>query len=427
MSMNLFHKTAFGLYDFSWRIALPWLKLNQRLAEGYQQRVIKDKLPGVADLWIQAASVGESFLALEILKTLRMRQPTQILLTANTRQGIDILNQALPELTDAKRQIQAHVRYFPFDKPSIMTAAVAAIRPKLMVLLETEIWPGLLLALKTRRCKSIIVNGRITNKSLQRYHLWPSIWQALRPDKVLAISSADADRFGKLFGPDDVDVMTNIKFDRMAPASVADNDHFKIESVLPAGSAFVVFASVRQEEESEVKKIVQDLAQNRPQTVLGLFPRHLQRLKFWQDGLTQLGLPWILRSAISDRVSAGTVILWDTFGELMPAYRLAQSAFIGGSLAPLGGQNFLEALVSGVIPVIGPSWENFAWVGQEAIEAGLLRVADDWRQAATLILQDLNAPRPRAAVIGAVHQFFDTRRGGTAQACRQIEAMLFEE
>jgi 3-deoxy-D-manno-octulosonic-acid transferase len=111
----------------------------------------------------------------------------------------------------------------------------------------------------------------------------------------------------------------------------------------------------------------------------------------------------------------------------MSAYRLAQSAFVGGSLATLGGQNFLEALISGVIPVIGPSWENFAWVGQELIDTGLLRVADDWRQTAAFILQDVDAPRPHAPVIEMANQFIKTRQGGSDQACRQIEAMLFEK
>lgn len=423
--MNLLHKTAFGLYDFSWRIALPWLKLNHRLAEGYDQRALNDGSPEVADLWIQAASVGESFLALEILKNLQIAHPIKILLTSNTRQGIDILNQALPEKINHQSRLQTVVRYFPFDKPSIMAAAVAGIQPKLAVLLETEIWPGLLQALKAQGCKSIIVNGRITAKSLNRYHLWPSIWQTLRPDKILAISPADADRFGRLFGRRGVAVMANIKFDRLAPSSSVDVEPEQIESILPAGVSFVVLASVRQEEESEVKKLVHEIARHQPQAVMGLFPRHIQRLEYWQDALTQLGRPWILRSAVSNPVPAGTIIVWDTFGELMPAYRLAQAVFIGGSLAPLGGQNFLEAIISGVIPVIGPSWENFAWVAQEIIAAGLLRVADDWRQAAALILQDMDAPRRRAEVIKTARQFFETRRGGTDQACRQIESMLF--
>ncbi|MEX1347115.1 MAG: hypothetical protein AB1Z31_05225, partial [Desulfobacterales bacterium] len=89
--------------------------------------------------------------------------------------------------------------------------------------------------------------------------------------------------------------------------------------------------------------------------------------------------------------------------------------------------NFLEALISGVIPVIGPSWENFAWVGQGIVDTGWLRVADDWRQTAALILQDLDTPRPRAPVIEMVYQFIKTRQGGTEQACRLIEAMLLEK
>jgi 3-deoxy-D-manno-octulosonic-acid transferase len=421
------HKTAFGFYNFSWSVALLFLRLNPRLADGYQQRTLKDKLPGAADIWIQAASVGESFLALEILKTLRAKQPIQILLTANTRQGIDIFDQVLSQPNNDPDRIQTVARFFPFDKPSIMAKAVAAIRPKLMVLLETEIWPGLLLALKAKGCMIIIVNGRLTEKSLQRYLLWPSVWQSLRPDKVLAISPADADRFGRLFGPHGVKVMANIKFDRMAPSGSVSDDHTAIESILPSGIPFVVFASVRHEEESDIKKLIREIARHRPQVVMGVFPRHIQRVKFWQNAFTQLGIRWVLRSAVSNPVSAGTVILWDTFGELMSAYRLAQSAFVGGSLAPLGGQNFLEPLISGVIPVIGPSWENFAWVGQELIDTGLLRVADDWRQTAAFILQDMDVPRPRAAVIEEAHQFFDTRRGGSEQACRAIEGMLIEK
>ncbi|MBT8367569.1 MAG: 3-deoxy-D-manno-octulosonic acid transferase [Deltaproteobacteria bacterium] len=425
--MNLFHKTALGFYNFSWNIVLPWLRFNHRLAEGYHQRALRGKLPDHSDLWIQAASVGESFLALEVLKTLETKQPIRILLTSNTRQGIEILNHAVPDLIGDKNQIQTAVRFFPFDKPSIMAQAVASIRPKLMVLLETEIWPGLLQALKTQGCKIIIINGRITEKSLQRYHLWPSVWQTLRPDKILAISPADADRFGQLFGPDGIEVMANIKFDRIIPSKSIEDDQTRIKSILTSGPPFVVLASVRHQEESQVINIIREIVRNRPQTVMGLFPRHMHRIKFWQQTLTQLGIRCALRSTVSNPVPAGTVILWDTFGELMLAYRLAQTAFVGGSLAPLGGQNFLEALISGVIPVIGPSWENFAWIGQEIIEAGLLRVADDWRQVAALILQDMDKPRPRTEVIEAVLQFVETRRGGTTQACRQIEAMLFEE
>ena len=424
MPLNLLHKTAFGFYSCGWRLALPWLKVNRRLAEGYQQRTLQDRLPGRADLWIQAASVGESFLALKLLKTLRVKQPIQILLTSNTRQGIDLLNRALLELGPDKNPIQAVVRYFPFDKPSIMAAAVAGIRPRLMVLLETEIWPGLLLALKTQNCRIMVINGRLTERSLGRYRLWPSIWHSLRPDKVLAISPDDADRFGRLFGRDGIEVMPNIKFDRLdaSPNSQPVND--EINTLLPPAVPFVILASVRQAEEPLVTKIVAEIMFKRPQTVIGLFPRHMHRLPYWQKALDHMGIRWSLRSKINTRAPANSVLLWDTFGELLPAYGHAKTAFIGGSLAPLGGQNFLEALAEGVLPVIGPSWENFAWVGSEIIEAGLLRVADNWSRVADLLLKDIDRPPCRQDVISATHRYLNARRGGTKMACRQIVACL---
>ena len=424
MSHNLLHKFAFAVYDFSWRVALPWLKLNQRLADGFDQRTLNEKSPDQADLWIQAASVGESYLAVEILKVLEVKQLTRILLTANTRQGIEILEKSLPDINLNKPNIRLVVRYFPFDKPSIMTTAVDRIQPKVMVLLETEIWPGLLRALKDRGCRIMIINGRITAKSLKRYRLWPSIWPPLRPNTIMAISAPDAERFGRLFGRQDIDVMANIKFDRLAPSNESNDLQIQLQSILPPDHPFVVLASVRREEESDVLRIVHEVARDPSQPTLGVFPRHIQRLDFWQDSLTELGLPWALRSTVSDSLPAGTVILWDTFGELMPAYQLARSAFVGGSLAPLGGQNFLEALVCGVIPVTGPSWSNFAWVGQEIVDAGLLKIAEDWRQVVALMRADIKAPHSRNAVKDKAQQFLMPRQGGTRRACRQIEAML---
>ena len=422
--MNRLHKIAFGLYDLGWRMALPWLKLNHRLAEGFSQRTLKEQLPGGADIWIQAASVGESLLAIEILKTIQTQRPVRILLTANTRQGVDILSQAVPDLIAARNKIQAVIRFFPFDQPSIMAAAVAAVQPTLMVLLEAEIWPGLLLALKTHQKKIIVVNGRLTEKSLQRYLVWPAVWQSLRPDKVLAISCADADRFGRLFSPDGVEVMPNIKFDRIIAPATGDHDKSPIPPLLPPAAPFVVLASVRRQEETPVKNIIAEIIGSHGEAVIGLFPRHLHRVPYWKRTLNQMGVRWILRSLADTRVPAGSVILWDTFGELSSAYRYAKTAFIGGSLAALGGQNFLEALVNGVRPIIGPSWENFAWVGPQIIEAGLLRVAGDWKEVAMLQLQDIDGLIDRQAVIAATQQYLKDRRGGTQKACRLIAAYL---
>lgn len=423
MADNLTPRIAFGLYNLLWSCVLPWLRLNHRLAEGYPQRCLKKMLPA-ADIWIQAASVGESYLALEIIKTLKATRAVKILVTSNTSQGIDILNLALADQGKTVDGVQVAVGYFPFDKPAYMRRAVAAIAPAVMVLLETEIWPGLLRALKQHHCKTIIINGRITDRSLKKYLRWPSIWSELRPQRVLAISCADADRFKQLFGPGGIETMPNIKFDRVASAATSADNRNTIQNIVPPALTFTVLASVRRQEEPLVRQIVIAILRNRPQTVIGLFPRHLHRIRSWQEALNQAGIRWSLRSESKGPATAGTVIIWDTFGELLQAYQICKSAFVGGSLAPLGGQNFLEALICGTRPVIGPSWENFIWVGTEIIDAGLLRVAGNWREVAALLLRDMESSAPRDEIISGSLEYIKERQGGTEKACRAITALM---
>ena len=295
MSENLTSKIAFGLYNLLWSCALPLLRFNQRLTEGYQQRSLKVMLPST-DIWIQAASVGESYLALEIIRTLKVTADIKILVTSNTSQGVDILDRDLADGKKINEEIDVSVGYFPFDKPALMSRAVAAIRPRAMVLLETEIWPGLLRALHQHNCKTIIINGRLTDRSLKRYLLWPSIWPKLRPDRVLAISPADAARFKQLFGPDGIETMPNIKFDRVASATTSADNRNTIHNLVPSTLTFAVLASVRRQEEPLVKQIINAIFRRRPETVIGLFPRHLHRIQSWQEILNQAGIRWSLRS-----------------------------------------------------------------------------------------------------------------------------------
>ena len=182
----------------------------------------------------------------------------------------------------------------------------------------------------------------------------------------------------------------------------------------------MVLASVRRQEEHSVKKIIQAVFYSRPKTIIGLFPRHMHRIQFWQNTLTQTGIRWFLRSKTKSKVPAGAVVLWDTIGELLHAYNLSRSAFVGGSLAPLGGQNFLEALACGVIPVIGPHWENFKWIGPGIIEKGLVRQVESWEQAADVLLRDIKSNFNRGAIQHAAQNYIRERQGGTAQACREI-------
>jgi 3-deoxy-D-manno-octulosonic-acid transferase len=145
--------------------------------------------------------------------------------------------------------------------------------------------------------------------------------------------------------------------------------------------------------------------------------------------LAGAGLPFAARSGLDREgrtgpAAPGSVVLWDRFGELGAAYGLAKAAFVGGSLRPLGGQNFLEPLSAGVMPVIGPHWTNFAWVGQEIVDEGLIRVAATPAEVAELMAQALARPADRAGVRRKADKYLSERSGGTLQACQLIMEQL---
>jgi len=415
---------ALYFYNLVWDLVIPALRLNQRLADGFRQRTLEHVTLTRADLWIQAASSGESYLAWSILKKLHSRMPVKVIATSNTRQGLDILDRAIADIAPNQRSVSAYSAYFPFDKPSIMDTAVKAIRPKIMILLESEIWPGLLYALKKHDCNTLIINGRITARSLARYLIWPSFWRMIGPDKILGISESDAKRFAMIFGKERVEVMSNIKFDNISNIHHGLETEKDLGKIIRSGTPFLVLGSTRREEEPVVEKIILDIHRRRPLTVIGLFPRHMHRLAYWKEALDRMATPWVLRSQIEKQVPEGTVILWDIFGELSSAYKLSKGAFVGGSLAPLGGQNFLEPLTCGVIPVIGPSWKNFAWVGREIVEQGLVHVATDWKQVSNFLVNSTEKTVSREKVRNAALTYVKKRQGGTAKACRLIEKLL---
>ncbi len=426
MSKNIILKATLYLYNLVWNPVIPALRLNPRLADGFSQRMLQKMTLTKADIWIQAASSGESYLAWSILKKLHPRKPVKVIVTSNTRQGLGIIDRAIADITPNQRSVSACSAYFPFDKPSIMETAVKTILPSVMVLLESEIWPGLLAALKKHGGHTVIINGRITDRSLTRYLIWPSFWRMIGPDKILGISENDVKRFATVFGKERVEVMSNIKFDNIGDITHGLETEKHLGKIIRSGTPFLVLGSTRREEEPVVEKIILDIRRRRPDTIIGLFPRHMHRITYWKEALNRIATPWMLRSQIEKPVPNGTVILWDAFGELSSAYSLSKSAFVGGGLAPLGGQNFLEPLTCGIIPVIGPSWENFAWVGREIVEQGLVHVATEWKEVSNFLVKSIEKTTPREKVRKAALMYVKDRQGGTAKACTLIEKLFNE-
>ena len=133
-----------GIYQLLWWVSTPFLRHNLRLAEGYAQRCLTHSHLSQADLWIQSASAGEAYLTWEILKQLAPESPMRVLATTNTSQGMGILQQTATDISASNSNMKIQVSYFPFDSPANMKKALRLVQPRLMVLLETELWPGLL-------------------------------------------------------------------------------------------------------------------------------------------------------------------------------------------------------------------------------------------------------------------------------------------
>ncbi len=412
---------AFRLYDLIWQSALPFLKRNQRIAEGLSERRYGPALVDApVDLWIQAASAGESYLAINILEKLSTQRSYKILVTTNTRQGFDILKNH--EINHRNSAHQIFISYFPFDRPATISKVVGRLTPRLTVLLETELWPGLLMALKKRGLPVVIINGRLSSNSLKHYLLFPQAFRAVAPRQVLAISNADAQRYRQLFNATRIAIMPNIKFDRV---SFPDNsDQNPLQRLMGKTPNLIVLGSVREAEEPLLEQMIPFLLNHLPQARIALFPRHMHRLEAWQQILTQKALPWVLRSTMSHEVSPGMVILWDTFGELSAAYALAKSVFVGGSLAKLGGQNFLEPLAYGVRPIIGPHWDNFFWIGDEIFRRNLVKRCSNWRAVATALIKDFQSPNDPRKIICRAKNYIHDRQGGTQKAADLIDSYL---
>ena len=445
MSLEFRHIVLSRLYGLAWRLARPVLRRNKRLADGWSRRLVPADWARPADLWIQAASGGEAYLASELISALAPLPEgatRRILTTTWTRQGLEVLQGMRAKLKEARPDLEIEVTLFPLDSPVGMYRAVCQVNPSAVVLLETELWPGLLFACVRRHIPVAIINGRIKPKSLHGYRwldrLAPSFWQAVAPALVTATTQDDAARFASLFGMSENDprlhVVPNIKFDRAARDAEAAccTSQTPLERLLPDGTRhpIILLASVREEEEALLVPVIQDLHEHKPEATVLIAPRHMHRVGNWLRRIEQIGLSPVLRSAITESQPAtpGQIVIWDTFGELNALYALASRVFVGGSLAPLGGQNVLEPLAHGRVPLTGPHTENFNWAMDDSdlpglVQAQLAQRCPDATHLAQALISDVSVSDPQT-IRQRFLAWLAARRGGTARCSKLLEILF---
>ncbi len=418
MIKNPFILNFFKLYNMLWSLSLPFLKRNKRLRLGFKKRITSFHHTK-ADIWIQAASAGEAYLAVTLIKTLKPKTRMKILVTSTTSQGIHLLNNQLPKKTISKL-IALKIEWFPFDSPHIIREAVKIINPRIMVLLETEIWPALLFYLKENHTKIFIINARVSQKSFNHYMKTRFLWKHLAPDYILATSRQDAGRYEQIFENTIVKTMPNIKFESIETDTSDLSPIKQIKKVLPQTLPLTILASVRRQEEKDILKILKDILKTFPNQVVAIFPRHMHRLNSWEKLLASQNLDFYLRSGITSPLTRPGIILWDTFAELKAAYGFACVVFVGGSLKPLGGQNFIEPAVQGAVTVTGPYYDDFVWATDDIFKKGIVIKKDNWKTVVQTIIKTLETPGNRSDRKRLALNYLKSNQGGTQQACNEI-------
>ncbi len=369
-------------------------------------------------LWLHAVSVGEVLAVSRLIGELDQEFPGyRLVISTTTRTGQELARQRF----GAER-----VFYCPLDLGWAVRAYLDALRPRMMILAETEFWPNLLNGCFRRGVPVAVVNARISDRSWPRYRRMRWLWKRFlnRLSRVLAQSETDAARLRALgCAADAVTVAGNLKFDVRAAQESEATGLLRAQS---AGLRFVVAGSTLEGEEAALMEAWPRLLAADARLAMVLAPRHPERFAPVAALLDRAGVAWVRRSqwGVAPRpVRRGEVILLDTIGELAGVYALAAVAFVGGSVVAAGGHNPLEPAQFGVPIVMGPHYANFRAITEDLLTHKALRIAEKSALAATLTELLMNGAEAEAMGARARH-VFDAQAGATARCVQALRALL---
>ncbi len=404
-------------------VALPVIKLRQWLT-GKSRPRFRDRLGRalpeipVGGVWIQAVSVGEVELARRLVAEMEQQAPElPLLVSATTATGLDLARRTLGE--------RLPVFPCPIDLPGPVSRVFDAARPRLLVLVETELWPELIHQAGVRGVPVAVVNARLSEGSFAGYRRVAGRLRSLLAPLalVLARTAADADRFAGLNIPKDRIVITgNVKYDLARDERALEWE----EAIRRAagGRPILVAGSTMEGEEAQVLDALAGLGADGATPLLILAPRHPERFDGVARLLSDRGLVFSRRSSGDALPTDTDVFLIDTIGELARSYRLARVAFIGGSLVPTGGHNPLEPAVWGVPVLSGPHVHNFLEVYDEMTEAGAAHLVADSDELRVAAAAWLDEPDFAAAAGKAGREVVERNRGATARTCSTLLKLL---
>lgn len=428
MTASLKHRAARGAYSLVLGLLKPAyvarLWWRGRAEPGYRH-AIGERLgryaqaPSAGWLWVHAVSLGETRAAGALIDALRALRPElRLLLTHGTATGREA-GRAL--LREGDRQA-----WLPYDTPGVVRRFLAQFRPAAGVLMETEIWPNLLAAARERGVPIVLASARLSVKSQRKGErlaavLHPAVESLAL---VLAQSEADAQRLRDA-GARDVRVAGNLKYDLTPDAALVERGRAWRAAL---GRPVLLFAVSREGEEAPLLAAWHERVHGARAPLLVIVPRHPQRFDEVAGLVAGAGLRLARRSAWGDvppaDAAAADVWLGDSMREMPLYYGLGQVALLGGSFAPLGGQNLIEAAACGCPVVMGPHTFNFAEASALAEAAGAARRVADLDSGLAAALALLDDPAALDAAAAASTRFAAAHRGAARAMAQAIAALL---
>lgn len=367
-------------------------------------------------IWIHAVSVGEVLAVSQMVDELKARLPGwRVVVSTTTDTGQALARQRFGE---------GDVFYLPLDFTYAIRAYLGALRPKLLVVAESEFWPNLLHEVRRSGASIAVVNARVSDRSLPRYLRFRSLFERVmrNVDVFLAQSEEDARRLVLIGAPTErVHVGGNLKFEVKPPEKPQILDPFAASVKREEIGPVLVAGSTLEGEEAMLLECFRQIVARYPNALMVLAPRHPQRFDTVAGFLAASGMGWQRRSHWDAQPAlTGGVFLLDSIGELSSFYQFADLAFVGGSLVPKGGHNVLEAAQFGAAILVGPHTENFRDIVSVFQRADALRVVTPDSLTST-VLELLQNDSERSSLGQRAREIMAQQQGATE---RTITALL---
>ena len=405
------------LYTILFTLALPFIVLRLFLRSirepGYRQHVAerfglcKKRTNSNKCIWLHAVSVGEQVAAQPLIKLIRQNNPSyDIQITVTTAAGRTRAEALYPDL---------NISYLPLDIPLFWNIFLKRIRPSACLLMEAELWPNLFFACNKNNIQTILINSRLSKRSAQRYlHIKTMLRQMFQHTTVAAQTTADKDNLTDIgLTAEKITVLGNLK-ESIGPDQMQISAGITLRTQLKLDDKFIWLAASTHPSEEEIMLEAHKLLLKKiPQAKLILAPRHLKRLSDISKLLDNSTMSWQNKADYTN----ADIMLWDTMGELMTAYAVADAACVCGSFAPLGGHNILEPAAASKAIIVGPLHHKIKQHCDLLQQNDALNIANDAKELAETLCelhagekylqQGARAKQAASTMFGTAQNYYD--------------------